>query len=48
VRSPSGHHQQHAVELELPAGLLREEEMSDVGRVKGPAQDPDPSDRTTP
>ena len=48
VRSPSGHHQQHAVELELPAGLLREEEMSDVGRVEGPAQDPDPSDVPTP
>ena len=48
VRRPARDHQQHPVQLELPARLLGEEQMTDVGRVEGPAQDPDPSDVPTP
>jgi hypothetical protein len=28
--------------------LLREEQVTNVGRVEGPAQDPDPGDSPTP
>jgi hypothetical protein len=48
VGSAIGDHQQDPIELELPASLLCQEEMTDVGRVEGPAQDPDPRDSPTP
>ena len=48
VRRPPGHHQQHPVQLELPARLLSEQKMSHMGRVEGAAQDPDPRDVATP
>jgi hypothetical protein len=48
VRRLPGHHQENKVQLELPLGLLREKQMTDVGRVEGSAEDPDTSDRTTP
>jgi primosomal protein N' (replication factor Y) len=48
VRRPVGHHQHHTVQTKLPPRLLREEQMSDVGRVEGPAEDPDTRDVPTP
>ena len=44
VWRPSGHHQQHLVKPQRVARLLRKQQVPDVRRVEGPAQDPERTD----
>jgi hypothetical protein len=48
VRSASGGDQEDLLQAELPARLLDEQQMADVRRIEGPAEDSERTDRSTP